>query len=50
MFNEYKKLKWFFLWALLMAGCMLYSNYSGYRMFTFGSQQQWNAAGAGYHK
>ncbi|WP_153825435.1 hypothetical protein [Niastella caeni] len=50
MFKEYKKLSWFFIWALLMAGGMMYANYSGYRIFTFNSQQQWNAGGPGYHK
>jgi hypothetical protein len=51
MFNEYKKLGWFFIWILILAGCMAYSNLSGYRIFTFSSQQQWNAGGpAGYHK
>jgi hypothetical protein len=50
MFNEYKKLGWFFFWALLMAGCMLFSSFAGYRIFSFGNQQQWNAGGPGYHK
>lgn len=50
MFKEYKKLSWFFIWALVMAGCMLYANFSGYRIFSFNSQEKWAAGGPGYHK
>jgi hypothetical protein len=50
MIKEFKKLSWFFIWALLLAGCMLFCNFTGYRVFSFSNQQQWQAGGAGYHK
>ena len=50
MVNEYKKLKWFFLWALLLAGVMLFCNFTGYRVFSLTNQQKWTARGPGYHK
>jgi len=51
MFKEYKKLSWFFIWALLLACGMIFSNMTGYRILTFSGQQQWTAGGpGGYHK
>ncbi|MBO9200900.1 MULTISPECIES: hypothetical protein [Niastella] len=51
MIEEYKKMKWFFIWVLLLAGGMVFSNMSGYRVFSSGGQQQWKAGGPGlYHK
>jgi hypothetical protein len=50
---KYKKLyplRWFFIWALIMAACMVYANLTGWRAFSFGSTQQWSASGPGYHK
>jgi hypothetical protein len=45
-----RKLGWYYILALLLAGGMTYANYTGWRIFSFGSQQTWSSSGPGYHK
>jgi hypothetical protein len=42
--------RWFIVFTLCIAGLMLYADLTGWRMFAFSSQQQWNANGPGFHK
>jgi len=41
----------FFWVALVLLGWLVYSDISGWRIFSFGNQQNWSASGpGGYHK
>jgi len=42
--------RWFLLIAGGLIGLMTYADYSGWRLLTFASQQQWSASGPGGHK
>jgi hypothetical protein len=42
--------RWFIVFALCIAGLMLYADLTGWRLFAFSGQQQWNASGPGFHK
>jgi hypothetical protein len=43
-------MRWYFLFAAGIIGWMGYANYTGWRLFSFGNQQQWSASGPGGHK
>ncbi|ACU59067.1 hypothetical protein [Chitinophaga pinensis] len=50
-FNPFKEessmfpFRWFLLILALLSGVLLYSDSSGYRIFSGSGQQQWNASG-----
>ena len=50
MKNFIKQLWWYYLFVLVLLSWMAYANLTGWRIFTFNSQQTWNAGGPGYHK
>jgi hypothetical protein len=45
-----RKLAWYYVIVLLLAGGMMFANMTGWRIFTSNSQQAWGASGPGYHK
>lgn len=48
--SNIKSMSWFYLLAIVLAGIMTFANLTGWRVFTFNSQQAWGASGPGYHK
>ncbi|MEI6945899.1 hypothetical protein V9K67_01780 [Paraflavisolibacter sp. H34] len=42
--------RWFILISLAIIGTVAYADNTGWRILSFGSQQQWNASGQGFHK
>lgn len=48
--SSLRPLRWYLLIAGSLIGMMTYADYSGWRLLTFGNQQQWSAAGPGGHK
>jgi len=49
--KEIKKMGWYYIWVLILAVSMAFSNLTGYRILTFGGQQQWAPGGpTAYHK
>lgn len=42
--------RWFLVLAFILLSVMMYHDFTGRRMFTTSSQQQWNSSGPGYHK
>jgi hypothetical protein len=49
--NNVRRLAWYYILVLLVAGGMFFANFTGWRIFSFNSQQTWGASGpGGYHK
>jgi hypothetical protein len=42
--------RWFIIIMLVLVVGLVYADLTGWRLFTFSNQQQWNASGPGYHK
>jgi hypothetical protein len=42
--------RWFIIIALVLTGWLVYADLTGWRIFDFSRQQQWNASGPGSHK
>lgn len=42
--------KWLYAVLLVLLAIMLYADSTGWRLFTFGSDNSWSAGGPGYHK
>ncbi|HEX2607986.1 MAG TPA: hypothetical protein VHK91_11425 [Flavisolibacter sp.] len=42
--------RWFIIIGICIASLMAYADVTGWRLFSFSTQQQWNAGGPGYHK
>jgi hypothetical protein len=45
-----KPLRWFIIIVLALSIWLAYADYTGWRIFSFGGQKQWNASGPGGHK
>ncbi len=43
-------MRWYLVFATAMLGWLGYANYTGWRLFSSGNQQQWSASGPGGHK
>jgi len=50
MMNNIKKLAWYYILFLGLAGWMVYANMHGWRVFIPNQQQTWSSSGPGYHK
>jgi len=48
--SPFHPLRWFIIIMLVLVSTMVYADLTGWRLFTFSNQQQWNASGPGYHK
>jgi hypothetical protein len=49
-FQQFFHMRWYFLFVAGVIALMSYANYTGWRLFSFGSNQQWSASGPGGHK
>jgi hypothetical protein len=50
MFAKLKPYKWLLAGLLVLLVWMAYADLNGWRLFTWGSDSNWNANGPGYHK
>lgn len=48
--NVFYKLRLFIFIAAIFLGWLVYANYTGWRVFSFGSNSAWSSSGPGYHK
>ncbi|WP_315817557.1 hypothetical protein [Paraflavitalea speifideaquila] len=45
-----KKMGWFYLLVIILAGWMTYANLTGWKLFYSNAPQTWSSSGPGYHK